>query len=62
MIVSPTMYKDFPPEYVDLYRIVNRYLGIKDSIIEHDNFEEELEKFKTEYSAALENLLEKMDK
>ena len=53
---------DFPPEYIELYRIVDRYLGVKDSIIEHDNFEEELEKLKTEYSEALQIVLEKMNK
>lgn len=60
--VSPTLYMDFPPEYKELYRIVDRYLGIKDSIIEHDNFEEELEIFKTEYSEALKTVLDKMNK
>ena len=60
--VSPTVYMDFPPEYIELYRIVDRYLGVKDSIIEHDDFEEELEKFKTEYSEALEIVMEKMNK
>ena len=60
--VSPTLYMDFPPEYIELYRIVDRYLGIKDSIIEHDNFEEELEIFKIEYSEALKTVLDKMNK
>lgn len=60
--VSPTMYIDFPPETIELYGIVGRYLGIKDSIIEHDNFEEELEIFKIEYSEALKTVLDKMNK
>lgn len=60
--VSHTMYIDFPPENIELYGIVGRYLGIKDSIIEHDNFEEELEIFKIEYSEALKTVLDKMNK
>ena len=60
--VSPTLYIDFPPEYIELYRIVDQYLGIKDSIIEHDNFEEELEKFREEYTIALGDVIKNMGK
>ena len=60
--VSPVMYIDFHPENIELYGIVGRYLGIKDSIIEPDEFEEELEIFKTEYSEALKTVLDKMNK
>lgn len=56
------MYIDFHPENIELYGIVGRYLGIKDSIIEPDEFEEELEIFKTEYSEALKTVLDKMNK
>ena len=42
--------------------VVGRYFGIKDSIIEPDEFEEELEIFKTEYSEALKTVLDKMNK
>ena len=59
--VSPTLYIDFPPEYIELYRIVDQYLGIKDSIIEHDDFEKELEQFKKEYTDKLTEIKNKMN-
>ena len=52
---------DFPPEYIELFRIVDRYLGIKDSIIEHDDFEKELEQFKKEYTDKLTEIKNKMN-
>ena len=59
---SPTLYMDFPPEYIELFRIVDRYLGIKDSIIEHDEFEKELDKFREEYTIALGDVIKNMGK
>ena len=53
---------DFPPEYIELFRIVDRYLGIKDSIIEHDEFEKELDKFREEYTIALGDVIKIMGK
>ncbi len=60
IVLSPTLYMAFPPEYNELHRIVEHYLGIYDSIICHEGFEEELKEFKDVYSTALEKMVSKM--
>ena len=54
--VSPTLYMDFPPECTELKAIVDKYLGIQDNFITYENFEDELEKFRKEYTEVLEKV------
>ena len=48
--VSPTLYMDLPSGCFELYKIVDKYLGSGDSIISHDNYEEDLNRLIREYT------------
>jgi hypothetical protein len=56
VVASPLLYKDLPEETIELYNIVKKYLGY-DSILFHENYDEELEKFRVEYAKAFDKIL-----
>ena len=59
-LISPILYIDFPPEYIEVYKVVEKYLGIYGGLYTHDNFEEELKQFEKEYTDALNAMMSKM--
>ena len=56
---SPLLYIDLPEDCSVLYGIVEKYLGMHtgQSILFHDNFEEELEQFRQEYTEAFDRIM-----
>lgn len=60
-LISPILYMDFPPEYFEVYKVVEKYLGIYGGLYTHDNFEEELKQFEKEYTDALNAMMSKME-